>query len=132
MTTMTFHPYPVFVRPLGWLAAAALMLAVLAVTARASDQAGSAAIGGEGSFPISGFVVSDIHYALDSQQPDRFSSVSITVLAPDGRTPATHVAVSVRTGDPASPCFTSDGLRWSCPLSLPVQSADVLHVTASG
>jgi len=119
-----------FLKPLAWLAGAALLAATLAVTARASEDPGLAAIGGEGLGSISGFVVSDIHFAFDNDQPGRLSSVSLTVIAPDGSSLPSSVGVAMQSGQPASRCHSADGLHWSCPVSWSLAAANALRVTA--
>lgn len=134
MTNMarTFPIFTTLIRPLVWLGLAGLLASVLAISASASDDPGLAAIGGEGAGAISGFVVSDIRYVLDSDDPGRLEAVSLNVAAADGRTPPARVVVSVRIGEPAAHCFPVGGQRWTCLLDTAVAQADALQVSASG
>jgi len=120
-----------FIRHFAWLAGASLVAVTMAVSARASEDPDLAALGGEGLGSISGFIVSDIHFALDDDQPGQLSSVSLAVIAPDGRTMPSRVDVSLQTGQPASYCHSVDGLHWSCPVSWPLAAADTLRVIAT-
>jgi len=130
--TLTRTLLPTFLRPLVWLGLAGLLAATLAVTASASQDSGLAAIGGEGSGLISGFVIADVDYALSDARPGRLDSVSLSVVGPDGRTTATRVSVSLIAGQPATDCLQQSPSRWTCPLDLPVAAADSLQVSASG
>lgn len=134
MTNMplTFPTCAKLFRPLLWLGLAGLLASVLAISASASDDPGLAAIGGEGAGHISGFIVSDIRYGLDADDPGRLATVSLTVVGEDGRTPPARVRVSVRAGQPAVSCFSPDGMRWTCPVAASVAEADALRVSASG
>jgi len=123
---------PIIFRPFALLAGAALLAATLAVSARASEDPSLAAIGGEGVGSISGFIISDIHFALDNDHPGQLSSVSLAVIAPDGQTAPRVVAISLQTGQPASSCQSADGQHWSCPVSWPLAAAEALHVIATG
>jgi hypothetical protein len=114
-----------------WLGLAGLLAATLAVTASASQDPGVAAIGGEGSGLISGFVITDIDYGLSNTLPGRLDSVSLSVIGPDGQTTPTRVSVSLIAGQPATDCLRQSGSRWTCPLDLPVAAAETLQVTAS-
>ncbi|MCJ7678054.1 MAG: hypothetical protein MUO35_10080 [Anaerolineales bacterium] len=121
-----------FFRPVALLGGAALLAGTLAVSAKASEDPGLAAIGGEGVGSISGFIISDIDFALDNDHPGQLSSVSLAVIAPDGRTTPRVVAISLQTGQPTSSCHSADGLHWSCPVSWPLAAAEALRVIATG
>ncbi len=127
-TNSSFHP---LLRPLVWLCASGLMAAVLAITAFASDDPGLAAIGGEGAGGISGYVVSDIHYQLDQTNPGLFRAVAFDVLGGDGQTRPTTVGVTLGHGQPTSTCWATDGNKWTCPVSFPVDDASALSVVAT-
>jgi hypothetical protein len=118
-------------RPLVWLFVPALMAAVLAITAFASDDPGLATIGGEAPGEISGYVVSDIHYQLDQTNPSLIHAVSFEVLGGDGQTRPTTVGVALGPGQPSSACWATDGDQWTCPVSFPVADASVLRVVAA-
>lgn len=130
MSSALSHFLPIIFRPFALLSGAALLAATLAVSARAAEDPGLAAIGGEGVGSISGFVVSDIHYTLDDDLPGQLSSVSLAVIAPDGQTTPRVVAISLQTGQPTSSCYSTDGLHWSCPVSFPLAAAEALRVSA--
>jgi hypothetical protein len=127
-THSPFHP---MLRPLAWLAVAAMMAAVLAITAFASDDPGLVSIGGEAAGDISGYVVSDIHYQLDQTNPSLIRAVSFDVLGGDGHTQPTTVGVTLGPGQPASTCWATDGDQWTCPVSFPVADASALQVVAT-
>jgi hypothetical protein len=127
-TTSPFNP---LLRPLAWLAVAALMAAVLAITAFASDDPGLAVIGGEAAGDISGYVVSDVHYQLDQTNPSLIRAVSFDVLGGDGRTRPSTVGITLGPGQPTSTCWATDGDQWTCPVSFPVADASALQVVAA-
>lgn len=133
MNTMS-QRYPTFLhllRPLVWLVVPGLVAAVVAFTAFASDDPGLVAIGGEGTGDISGYLVTDIHYDLDENNPGLLHAVSLNVIGADGQTRPTTVSVTLGTGQPASTCWATVGDEWTCPLSFPLADAEALRVVAA-
>ena len=129
--TRTTSPFNPLLRPLAWLAVAALMAAVLAITAFASDDPVLAAIGGEAAGDISGYVVSDVHYQLDQTNPSLIRAVSFDVLGGDGQTRPSTVEITLGPGQPTSTCWATDGDQWTCPVSFTVADASALQAVAT-
>jgi hypothetical protein len=127
----TYSPFHLMLRPLAWLAAAALMAAVLAITAFASDDPGLVTIGGEAAGDISGYVITDVHYQLDEANPSLIRAVSFAALGGDGQTRPTTVGVALGPGQPTSTCWATAGDKWTCPVSFPVADASALRVVAA-
>ena len=123
--------YPNLLRLLLWITLAGLLAAGVVISASASEDPGLAAIGGEGAGAISGFIVSEIHYSLADENPGRLAAFELTVLAADGSTTPSRVSVSLQAGAPSTPCFSTQGLRWTCPLDAPLRAAESLRVSAT-
>ena len=131
MMTRTHSPFHPMLRPLAWLAVAALMAAVLAITAFASDDPGLATIGGEGAGDISGYVVSGIHYRLDDTDPSLIRAVTFNALGGDGHSRPTTVGITLGPGQPTSTCWPTDGNEWTCPVSFQAADVSALRVIAA-
>ena len=81
--------------------------------------------GGQGSHDITGFVVSDVQYTL-AANPENYSAVSFDLDGAAGtvRAKVTDIGTTYET------CSIVTGMRWTCPISDSVASADELTVIA--
>ena len=95
-------------------------------TAYAAANTVPSSAAGEGSGAISGYVVSNIDYTLDSANPS-----SITGVAFDLDAAAGTVKVSLVTGGATTACVHGSLFHWTCAVTVPVVSANNLTVVAS-
>ncbi len=114
-----------------------LALLVLAVVLSAATYGFAAAntvdasLAGEGEGDITGYIVNNIHYSLDSSNPGQFGTVTFTLNAS-----ASNVYAGIGSGLTIEymdiPC-TGGPLDFSCDLtgvSISVAAADALHVSS--
>ena len=80
---------------------------------------------GEGSGVISGYIVSNVAYTLNSVNPSTITSVAFDLNAA-----AVTVKVSL-TGGVTTDCTAGSGNTWTCPVTVPVTSATSLTVVAA-
>lgn len=105
------------------------VIAFYSVYAFASSETKGPATGGEGTSPISGWMVSNVHYQL-GQDSSRISTVEFDL---DGT--AAQVQVSLNSLNAAFyPCENVSGTHWLCDTysQVSVAGADQLRVIAAG
>ncbi|HEX5582218.1 hypothetical protein [Gaiella sp.] len=113
------------------IALVALLAFVLGTTAFAyaasiTFNGGTAGAAGQGSGTISGYVVSDVHYTLDDNDPSNITGVVFS-LNPDT---ATTVKAKI-TGMADWAVCTGGASPWSCPVTGDAAGAENLEVAAA-
>ena len=105
--------------------AAFAILAISAFGFAASNDMPSDTKAGDGDSPISGYVVSNVHYNLDDSTPAEIDEVEFTLNAA-----ADEVRVSI--GSVNSTGCTNSGTDWTCtmPDGVGVTAADELYLVA--
>lgn len=104
-------------------------IAFYGVYAFASTETSALQTGGEGTSPISGWTVSDVHYQ-SGQDPSRIAAVEF-----DLDRPAARVQVSLNSSSTAFyTCVNVNGTHWLCNISsqVSIAGADELRMIATG
>jgi len=106
-----------------------LVIAFYSVYALASSETGGLQTGGEGTSPISGWIVSNVYYQL-GQDPSNISAVEF-----DLDSSAAEVQVSLNSSSAAFySCENVSGTHWLCNTysQVSVAGADEFRVIATG
>lgn len=105
------------------------VIAFYSVYALAASETSSLRTGGEGTSPISGWMVSNVHYQL-GQDPSKISAVEF-----DLDSSAVQVQVSLNSSSAAFySCVNVSGTHWLCNTysQVSVAGAEELRVIATG
>lgn len=113
--------------------AAALIVAVTAYGFAASNTV-PATNAGDGESTISGYTVSNVTYVLNSTNPDKLDSVSMSIAADNGGAVPANVKVQLTSGGTWYTAALGTGNTWSVDLttaSVTATSVDNLRVVAA-